>query len=139
MTQIRDIMQRNVITIEYDKTALDASVILRDKEISFLVIIKDEKPIGVVSERDIVRKIAAEDSIASSILLEDIMSKKFRWVNPDTLIEDAVQKMINNNIRRLIILENERLVGVITQTNLTEVLRSKLLINGTVENIETEN
>ena len=95
MTQVRDIMQKNVITIEHDKTALDASIILRDKEISFLVIIKDEKPIGVVSERDIVRKIAAEDRMASSILLENIMSKKFRWVNPDTLIEDAVQKMIN--------------------------------------------
>lgn len=138
MTQVRDIMQKNVITIEFDKTALDASVILRDKEISFLVIIKDEKPIGVVSERDIVRKIAAEDRTASSISLDVIMSKKFRWVNADTLIEDAVQKMINNNIRRLIVLENENLVGVITQTNLAEFLRSKILINGTVENIETE-
>ena len=45
MTQVRDIMQKNVITIEYDKTAFDASVILRDKEISFLVIIKDDKPV----------------------------------------------------------------------------------------------
>ena len=139
MTQVRDIMQKNVITIEHEKTALDASVILRDKEISFLVIIKDGKPIGVVSERDIVRKIAAEDCTASSISLENIMSKKFRWVKPDTQIEDAVQKMINNNIRRLIVLENENLAGVITQTNLAEFLRSKLLINGTVENIETEN
>ena len=51
---------------------------------------------------------------------------------PDTPIEDAVQKMLNNNIRRLIILEDENLVlGFITQTNLAEFLRSKLLINGT--------
>ena len=65
------------------------------------------------------------------------MSKKFRWVTPDTLIEDAVQKMLNNNIRRLIVLENDNLVGVITQTNMTEFLRSKLLINGTVDNLES--
>jgi len=138
MTQVRDIMQKNVITIEYNKTALDSAIILKEKEISFLVIIKDGKPSGVVSERDIVKKIAAEDLTASSIPLEDIMSKKFRWVKPDTPIEFAVQKMLNNNIRRLIVLENENLAGVVTQTDLAEFLRSKLLINGTIENIETE-
>ena len=138
MTQVRDIMQKNVITIEHNKTALDAAIILKEKEISFLVIMKDGKPSGVVSERDIVKKIAAEDLTASSIPLEDIMSKKFRWVEPDTLIEFAVQKMLNNNIRRLIVLENDDLAGVVTQTDLAEFLRSKLLINGTIENIETE-
>ncbi len=138
MTQVRDIMQKNVITINHDKTALDAAVILKEKEISFLVIIKEGKPTGIVAEIDIVRKIAAEDLKASTIPLENIMSKKFRWVEPETEIEFAVQKMLNNNIRRLIVLENENLVGVITQTNLAEVLRSKLLINGTIENIESE-
>ena len=138
MTQVRDIMQKNVITIEHNKTALDAAIILKEKEISFLVIMKEGKPSGVVSERDIVKKIAAEDLTASSIPLEDIMSKKFRWVEPDTLIEFAVQKMLNNNIRRLIVLENDDLSGVVTQTDLAEFLRSKLLINGTIENIETE-
>ena len=138
MTLVRDIMEKNVITIEHDKTALDASTILREKEISFLVIMKEDKPTGIVSERDIVRKIAAEDLKPSKIDLENIMSKKFKWVTPDTEIEFAVQKMLNNNIRRLIVLENESLVGVITQTNLAEFLRSKLLINATVDKLESE-
>lgn len=137
MTQVRDIMQKNVITIEQDKTSLDVATILKEKEISFLVIMENEKPIGIVTERDIVKKIAAEDKVASKTPLKEIMSKKFRWVTPDTLIEDAVQKMINNNIRRLIVLENDNLVGVITQTNMTEFLRSKILINGTIDNLES--
>ena len=131
-------MQKNVITIDHNKTALEAAVMLKEKEISFLVIIKDDKPSGIVSERDIVRKIAAENFTGSSIKLEEIMSKKFKWVEPNTEIEFAIQKMINNNIRRLLVLEDENLVGVITQTDLTEVLRSKLLINSTIENIEFE-
>ena len=139
MTHVRDIMQKNVITVEHDKTVHDAAILLKNKEISFLLIIKDEKPIGVISERDIVQKIAAQDLKASSIQIEDIMSKKFRWVTPDTVIEDVVQKMLNNNIRRLIILEDEKLVGVITQTNLAEFLRSKLLINEMLDNIDSEN
>lgn len=138
MTQVRDIMEKNVITIDYNKTALDASIILKEKEISFLVIMKEEKPSGIVSERDIVRKIAAKDFKSSQIQLEEIMSKNFKWVNPDTEIEDAVQKMLNNNIRRLIVLENEKLAGVITQTNLAEFLRSNLLINATADNIDSE-
>ena len=138
MTQVRDIMEKNVITIEHDRTVLDASNILKEKEISFLVIMQDGKPSGVVSERDIVRKITAEDKVASQVRLEDIMSKNFKWVDPDTEIEDAVQKMLNNNIRRLIILHDGNLAGVVTQTNLTEFLRSKILINGTIEKLESE-
>ncbi len=138
MGQVRDIMQKNVITIQEDKTALDAAKLISEKDISFLVIIKDDKPIGVVTERDFVRKIDAEDKNASQIPLSKIMSYKFRWVEPSTDIEDAVQKMLNHNIRRLIVLENEKLVGVITQTDLADFLRSKLLIEGTVKNIDSD-
>jgi len=131
-------MGKNVIAIDYNKTALDASVILKEKEISFLVIMKEGKIVGIVSESDIVRKIAAKDINSSQIQLEDIISKNFKWVESDLEIEDAVQKMLNSSIRRLIVLENEKLVGVITQTNLAEFLRSKLLINATVANIDSE-
>jgi len=139
MGQVRDIMQKNVIAIQEDKSALDAAKLISEKDISFLVIVKDGKPIGVITERDFVRKIAAQDKLASLIPLSEIMSYKFRWVEPSTKIEDAVQKMLNHNIRRLIVLEDEKLVGVITQTDLTDFLRSKLLIEGTVKNIGSEN
>ena len=138
MGQIRDIMQKNVVTIEHDKSALDAAKLISEKDISFLVIVKESKPIGVVTERDFVRKIDSEDKQSSKVSLSEIMSYKFRWVEPNTEIEDAVQKMVNNNIRRLIVLENEKLVGVITQTDLADFLRSKLLIEGTVKNIESK-
>lgn len=138
MGQVRDIMHKNVITISHDKTALDAAKLITQKDISFLVIVKDGKPIGVVTERDFVRKIDSMDKQASKIPLSDIMSNKFRWVEPSTQIEVAVQKMINNNIRRLVVLENEKLAGVITQTDLAGFLRSKLLIEGTMKNIGPE-
>ena len=136
MSQVRDIMQKKVITIELQRTVQDAAVILKEKHISFLVVVKDSKPVGVISERDIVRKIVAESVDSKSTQLEVIMSKNFKWVEPNASIESAVQKMLNNNIRRLVVLEDENLAGVITQTDLTEFLRSKILINATVENRE---
>ena len=138
MGQVRDIMEKNVITLEYDKSALDASIMLKEKEISFLVIQKEGNPIGLVTERDIVRKIAAEDKKSSEVLIQDLMSKKFKWVKPEDSIENAIQKMLNNNIRRLVVLDNDKLVGVITQTDLSAFLRSKLLINGVIDKLESD-
>ena len=136
MAQIRDIMEKNVVTIEYDKTALDAAHLISEKDVSFLVIMEKNIPVGVLSESDFVKRLAAVDKKASEVIVSEIMSSNFRWVEPETEIEDAIQKMLNNNIRRLIILDNNKLAGVITQTDLTEFLRDKLLVDKTIKNIQ---
>ena len=138
MGQIRDIMEKNVITIENDKTAQEAAKIIGEKDISFLVVINDGIPEGVLSESDFVRKVAAEDKKSSEIKVSDIMSYKFRSVDPTTTIEDAVQKMLNKNIRRLLVIDNEKLVGVITQTDLASYLRDQLLVDGTIKSISND-
>ena len=138
MGQIRDIMEKNVITIENDKTAQEAAKIIGEKDISFLVVINDGIPQGVLSESDFVRKVAAEDKKSSDIKVSDIMSYKFRSVDPTTTIEDAVQKMLNKNIRRLLVIDNEKLVGVITQTDLASYLRDQLLVDGTIKSISND-
>ena len=138
MGQIRDIMEKNVITIENDKTAQEAAEIIAEKDISFLVVINDGIPQGVLSESDFVRKVAAEDKKSSEIKVSDIMSYKFRSVDPTTTIEDAVQKMLNKNIRRLVVTEDEKLVGVITQTDLASYLRDQILVDGTIKSISND-
>lgn len=132
MAHVRDIMSRGVITIPLGKTALEAARVLRDRDISFLVTLDGERPAGVLTERDIVRKIAAEDSTSSEVTVDQIHAETFLSADPSTPITVAVQKMLNANVRRLVILEDGRLVGVVTQTDLASFLRSRLLINGTV-------
>ena len=133
MTNVRDIMIRNVITIDHNKTAKDVALLMSEKQVSSLVVIKDGNPIGLVTERDLSRKVMTTDRKSSDVQLSEIMSLKFRWVEPMTPIEDAIQKMINNNIRRLLVLEEGKLVGIITETDLTRHLRSKLLIDGALD------
>ena len=129
-------MRKNVITIESDKSALEAARLISEKDISFLVIMENGSPIGVLSESDFVKRLAANDKKASDVIVSEIMSSNFRWVKPETELEDAIQKMLNNNIRRLIILDDIKLVGVITQTDLTGFLRDKLLVDKTIKNIQ---
>ena len=138
MGQIRDIMEKDVITIENDRSAQDAAKIIAEKDISFLVIMNDGIPQGVLSESDFVRKVVAEDKKASEIKITEIMSYKFRSVGPTTTIEDAIQNMLNNNIRRLLILDNDKLVGVITQTDLASYLRDQILVDGTIKSINQD-
>ena len=133
MAQVREIMVRNVVTIDYGKTAKDVALLLAEKEISSLVVVKDGNPIGLVTERDLARKVSVTNRKSAEIPLSEVMSYKFRWVEPTTPIEDAVQKMINNNIRRLLVLDQGKLVGIITETDLARHLRSKLLIDGALE------
>ena len=54
MAKVRDIMQKNVITIESGKKTLDAAIILKEKEISFLVVVNESKPVGIVSELSLI-------------------------------------------------------------------------------------
>ncbi len=115
-TQIKHIMQRNVVTINIEQTLLDAARILQEKKISFLVIIQDTRPAGLITERDIVGVVS--DSIAvADIPLDSIMTKDFIWVGPNTPISEAIEIMKSNKIRRLIVLDDGELAGVVTPTN----------------------
>jgi len=136
MGQIRDVMEKKIVRIEKDQTIFQAAQLMKENDISFLVIIENDKPIGVLSERDFVQKFCTSNKKPDEIKISEIMSYKFRWVEPNTEIEAAVQKMLNNNIRRLLILDDKKLVGVITQTDLVSYLRDKLLVDETVNNIQ---
>ena len=136
MGQVRDIMRKDVITTEKDQTVHQAAQLMKENDISFLVIVENGDPVGVLTERDFVQKFCTDDKKSVEMKISEIMSYKFRSVEPTTEIEGAIQKMLNNNIRRLLVLDNKKLVGVITQTDLASHLRDKLLVDGTVKNIQ---
>lgn len=128
MDQLRDIMNKKVITIEHDKTAQDAAKLMAEHSISSLVIVSDGNPVGIVTERDLVHKVCAKDVASSTVPLKDVMSSPIIWAEPDVPIETAVQRMFNNKIRRLPVLENGKIVGIVTVSDLAKYLRTKSLI-----------
>ena len=127
---IRDIMTKKVITIDEGSTALDAAKLMTEKGISSLIVMNEGNPVGIVTERDFVKKICIKELQISKVKIKDIMSKLRTFAEPETPIEVAVQRMVNHKIRRLPILENGKLVGIITVTDLAKHLRTTLLIEG---------
>lgn len=127
---VRDIMTKEIIMIDSSESALEAAKLMSDKGISSLFVVKDGTPVGIVTERDFIKKVCAKDVPISKVRVSEIMSKILTTANPDTPIEVAVQRMVNHKIRRLPIMEREKIVGIITVTDLAKHLRTTLLLEG---------
>ena len=126
---VRDIMTKDLLTISENDSALNAAQMMNEKGVSSLIVLSDEQPIGIITERDFIKKICLKDLRLSSVKVGEMMSKIRTFASPDTTIDVAVQRMVNNRIRRLPIMENGKLIGIITVTDLAKHLRTILLLN----------
>jgi CBS domain-containing protein len=131
---VRDIMTKEVITIDINRGAAEAARLMADKHISSVVVLEKEIPIGIITERDFVKKICAKELEISNIKAGEIMSRIRTYADPETPIDVAIQRMLNHNIRRLPIMSEGKTVGIITVTDLAKYLRTDLLLQGTLSN-----
>ncbi|MEM3737106.1 MAG: CBS domain-containing protein [Candidatus Bathyarchaeia archaeon] len=123
MIQIKDLMSSPVTTIGPSKTAYDAARIMNDRRVSGLAVVdEDGNPVGVVTEKDLARKIIAERLDPVAVKVGDIMSKPPITISSNHPIEDAVRLMAKNKIKRLPVVEGDMLVGIITVTDLTRYI-----------------
>jgi CBS domain-containing protein len=129
---VRDIMIKDLLTISENETALKAAQVMTEKGVSSLIVLAADQPIGIVTERDFIKKICVKELKVSSVRVRDMMSRIRTSASPDTPIDVAVQRMVNNRIRRLPIIENGKVVGIITVTDLAKHLRTILLLNNTL-------
>jgi CBS domain-containing protein len=123
-------MTKDVVAVDEKMTALDAARLMTEKGISSLIIEKDHAPVGIISERDFVKKICLKDMQPSTINVGSIMSKIQTYASPDTPVDVAVQRMVNHKIRRLPVISDGKVIGIITVTDLAKHLRTILLIEG---------
>jgi predicted transcriptional regulator len=127
---VRDIMTKQIVMIDHDKSALEAAKTMAEKGISSVFVVRDGQPVGIVSERDFIKKICARELPIAQVKIGDIMSKILTTADAETPIEVAVQRMVNHKIRRLPIMDEGKLVGIITVTDLAKYLRTTLLLEG---------
>jgi CBS domain-containing protein len=123
-------MTKEIIMIDGSDTALEAAKRMSEKGISSLFVVKDGDPVGIVTERDFIKKVCAKEIPIADVKVSEIMSKILTTADPETPIEVAVQRMVNHKIRRLPIIEGGKIVGIITVTDLAKHLRTTLLLEG---------
>ena len=101
MPSVKDVMEKNVATIDAQKTIRDAVVLMTNKKKGCVVITEGNTPVGIITERDIVRRFVYQSLLQREIKVSEIMSKPLITVDPDSSLRDAARLMLKNTIRRL--------------------------------------
>jgi len=115
---VQNIMVSNVITVEINTLVMDAVKIMNQHGIGCLVVMKNGSPVGIVTERDLLKRILAESKNPKKIRVQEIMSKPLIVGKPDMEIEEVFKLMFERKIKKLPIVEDEKLLGLVTFTDL---------------------
>jgi CBS domain-containing protein len=116
MPAVKDIMTKEVTTIGSDKSVFEAAELMSEKGLGCVIVIIKAFPVGIITERDIVRRIVAKRA-SLDVKVTEVMSKTLITVDPDTSLKDAARIMSTNKIRRLPVLKNNQLVGIVVASD----------------------
>ena len=129
MTTAQDIMSKKVVAVESNSTASDIAKLMDKNRVSSIIITKDEKPVGIITERDMVSKITAQNKKPSEVKTVEIMTSPLVVVSPLTPVDEVAEKMILNKIRRIVVLNGTETLGIITVTDFVKHFHSILSLD----------
>jgi signal-transduction protein with cAMP-binding, CBS, and nucleotidyltransferase domain len=132
MSSVNEIMsEKEIVTVVADmrKTAQDVAQMMVKKRVGSVIIIdKKSHPIGIITERDIVKRVCLKNVAASRIKLEEIMSAPLITIMSYDSLDTASRIMVKNNIKRLVVLEEDnKITGLLSVTDITRRLAKILL------------
>ncbi len=119
---VRDIMSRPPIIAKESDTAMTAAKLMMKHDVGCIIVVdKAGKPSGIITERDIVERVASKNLVPSDVKVTDAMSKPIIGVLPSTRVNDAAKQMNQSKIRRLAVIDGGKLVGILTMKDILEV------------------
>jgi CBS domain-containing protein len=125
VTEVLKTKGRNVWTVSSDSTVYDALQEMADKNVGALLVVEGDKLVGVFSERDYARKVILHGKASKDTLVREIMSTEVFSVRPDQTIAVCMELMTNKRIRHLPVLDEGRLVGVISIGDVVKAIISE--------------
>ncbi len=120
---VRDEMCKNVVVAEPRDSVKLAVKIMSSKDIGCIVSVDKNKPVGILTERDIMKRIVAPGLDAEKTLVRDVMTRKLIGMESTTSVQDAVDLLEKKKIKRLPVIEHGKLMGIITMTDLLRCMR----------------
>ncbi|NOZ27530.1 MAG: CBS domain-containing protein [Chloroflexi bacterium] len=117
MKLVRDILQTkgyDVWSVSPDAMVYEALQVMADKNIGAVLVLEDGEVVGIFSERDYARKVILEGRSSLNTPVREIMTSKVYYVHPGQSLEECMALMTEKHIRHLPVLENGRLIGIIS-------------------------
>jgi CBS domain-containing protein len=140
-TKVKDVMVRDVKTADSEETILRAAEIMNRYEIGCIVVTDNGQPVGVLTERDILKRVVFKRKDPGNTKLHEVMSKPLATVKPNITATSAARMMVKRKIKKLPVVNSDRLVGMLSLTDLIPLLRAggtrkKLSLNGAPEGMK---
>ena len=116
--KVRDVMVREVITVDENSTVKEAVDNMNEFQIGSLIVLEKGKAKGIVTERDFLRRVIAEAKDVTNTKVKEIMTTPLVVVEPSTDLEEAMKLMFQNKIKKLAVVDANKLVGIVTLTDI---------------------
>jgi len=116
---VEDVMVEEVVTVEAEATVQEAVDLMNKHEIGCLIVVLKGKPVGIITERDMLKRVLAKSIDPEKIKVSEIMSVPLIVGKPEMEVENAVKLMFKSKIKKLPVIQRGRLVGLVTLTDLT--------------------
>jgi CBS domain-containing protein len=114
---VKDVMTSNPTTVQSDATVVEAARIMRDQDTGIVPVVENDRLVGTVTDRDITVRVVAEGRDPESTTLREIASTDVVSVEPEQDLSEALRLMAEHQVRRLPVVANDRLVGIVAQAD----------------------
>jgi CBS domain-containing protein len=118
MPQVRDLMVASVVTIEPGTSIVDAARRMIQEEKGPLPIVEGDRPVAIVTDRDIIAHVVAEGRDPNSVTVDDIATRELVTIGPDQDVDEVRQLMARHELDRILVVEGDRLVGIISEADI---------------------
>ena len=116
---VKEVMHRSVKTVRPEDTVRDAAKIMNQYRIGSLVVVSGTgEVVGILTERDILTNVVAVGKVADEVKISEIMTPNIITITPDKTLEEAANVMTENKIKKLPVVHEGRLIGIVTATDL---------------------
>jgi len=120
---VREAMSSPVISVHEDTSVVELADTMKNQRVGAIIVVnKQSKPVGIVTERDIVTRVVAGDRAPKAVIAKEIMSSPLRMVEPDMKLMDAMSLMDKLNVRRLGVIYKGDLVGIVSDRDIIRLV-----------------
>ena len=119
--KVKDLMTNNVISLSMEKNVADIAVEMAKKDISAMLLKSGDNFVGVLTDRDIIKKVIAQGLNPKNVRADEVMNSPLISIGENVSVQEAAKKMRDNKIRRLIVKNNGKVVGIISESDIVRV------------------
>jgi CBS domain-containing protein len=119
---VKDVMSSPVVTLDEDETSNKVANLMEENELGCVILTKNGKPVGIITERDLVIRVLAKNIAPDTVKAKEIMTAPLLTIQPEATISEAARRMSRLNIRRLGVIYKGNLVGLLSSKDILGVM-----------------